>query len=96
MIDPSGGNEFEFDLNFSSEFYQRFKEKLPSIVVGFAGGLNGENVCFRVNSLKRKLGTLDFSIDAEGGLRDKLSPAYGDDLLKLTKVSSYISKVLRF
>lgn len=92
LIYPSGNNGLEFDLNFSSEFYQMLKEKLSRVVVGFVGGLNGENVYFEVNFLERKLGALDFLIDLKGRLRGKLFPTYEDGLLILIKFSGYISE----
>lgn len=34
--------------------------------------------------------TKEFCIDAEGGLRNKLTPAYGDDILSIRKVRGYL------
>lgn len=95
LIDPSGGNSLDFNEEFSCNFYKELLKKRPKLKIGFAGGLNGENVFLRMKSLEKTLGKIDFCIDAEGGLRDKLSPAYGDDLLNLNKVRSYLSGAKR-
>lgn len=98
LIDPSGGRGKEFNIDFSVNLYQELNSKLPDKIVGFAGGLKDENVEDIIKSLTKKLQTTNFSIDAEGALRDKLSKEYGDDLLNLKKVKFYLrnaSKVLK-
>ena len=58
----------------------------------------GSNVKTNCHDLINKCRDFSFSIDAEGGLRDKLSEKYGDDLLNMNKVREYIqsaSSVLR-
>jgi phosphoribosylanthranilate isomerase len=98
LIDPSGGRGLEFDINSSLVVYQELRETTPAITVGFAGGLTGANVEERVKSILSRTGSPDFCIDAECGLRDKLSDAYGDDSLNIQKVKAYLqaaSSVLR-
>lgn len=98
LIDPSGGKGREFDLEHSVEVAKELREKLPSITLGFAGGFTGENVISRVTSLKEIMGNEDFCIDAEGGLRDKITQEYGDDILNIGKVKNYLknaAEVLR-
>lgn len=90
LIDPSGGRGVEFEINKTIDLYQKLIARLPDVSVGIAGGFNGKNVLDRVLDIQEKLGTSEFSIDAEGGLRDKLSDEYGDDLLNLDKVWDYI------
>ncbi|MFA5857033.1 MAG: hypothetical protein WC867_06740 [Candidatus Pacearchaeota archaeon] len=90
LIDPSGGRGQEFDMKSSVELYFELREKIPEVQIGFAGGFNTENVNLRVNELIERIGNQNFSIDAEGGLRDKLSSEYGDDLLNLNKVKDYL------
>ncbi len=68
---------------------------MPDVTVGFAGGFNGENVEGRLRELVLALFHEDFCIDAEGGLRDKLTGAYGDDLLNRGKVRSYLQEASR-
>jgi phosphoribosylanthranilate isomerase len=92
LIDPSGGRGLDFDLEHSIEFYQELNEKTPHLTVGFAGGLTGENVKARLETLICSLDTKYFCIDAEGGLRDKLSEEYGDDLFNKDKVAEYLKE----
>lgn len=77
------------------QLYEAIAHALPHVLVGFAGGLTGDNVWSRVHSLRRALGTTNFCIDAEGGLRDKITDAYGDDLLNPEKVSHYVSNAFQ-
>lgn len=92
LLDPSGGKGREFDINSSVELYKRIKEKNPNLLIGFAGGFSGENVYNRCLELSDKLDGMRFSIDAEGGLRNRLSEKYGDDLLNLKKAKKYIQE----
>ena len=90
LIDPSGGKGAEFDIGKSLQIYEALKERLPLVTIGFAGGFTGDNVAQRTRTLIERLGTSDFCIDAEGGLRDKVTDAYGDDLFNREKVRRYI------
>ncbi len=90
LIDPSGGKGREFNVEDSLKIYQELLGE--GIMIGFAGGFTGENVGQRSQNLIQRLGTNKFSIDAEGGLRDKITDAYGDDLLNLQKVRSYLQE----
>jgi hypothetical protein len=91
LIDPSGGQGREFDLETSARLYEFIKEKCPGLTIGFAGGLSGDNVEQRVSKLRSMLRTSHFSIDAEGHLRDKRSDQYGDDDLSLQRVNSFLA-----
>ncbi len=95
LIDPSMGSGLAFNTNEAVALYGNLHEAMPQTTIGFAGGFTGENVESRVEELKAKIGTSDFSIDAESGLRDKRSQAYGDDDLNLQKVQQYIAAVGR-
>lgn len=90
LIDPSGGKGREFDIDKSVSLYSDIREICPQIIIGFAGGFTGENLRGRVNELIKKTGSNGFCIDAEGGLRDKLTDEYGDDLMNKDKVKKYI------
>lgn len=92
LIDPSGGRGLEFDLNSSLALYQELKNKTPYLI-GFAGGFTGSNVAERAQKLISETKGSDFCIDAEGGLRDKRSNAYGDDDLNMKKVREYLQSV---
>lgn len=90
LIDPSGGRGIEFDIDSSTAIYTSLASKFPGTTLGFAGGFTGNNVEERVQKLVKVTGSSDFCIDAEGGLRDKLSQDYGDDLLNANKAKNYL------
>jgi len=90
LIDPSRGRGPEFDINSSLDVYNELKERVPNLTVGFAGGFSGNNVVDRVRTTISKIQTTDFCIDAEGGLRDKITEEYGDDTLNIEKVRNYL------
>ncbi len=90
LIDPSGGRGLEFDLESSLAVYSELREQLPRLTVGFAGGFTGENVAIRLKNIIERTGDERFCIDAEGGLRDKITSEYGDDLLNIAKVKAYL------
>lgn len=90
LIDPSGGRGIPFDLESSVAIYSELREQCPDLTIGFAGGFTGENVAPRLKDLIQQIGEINFCIDAEGGLRDKITSAYGDDLLNLKKVREYL------
>lgn len=90
LIDPSGGRGVPFDLESSVAIYSELREQCPDLTIGFAGGFTGENVAPRLREIIQKIGEKDFCIDAEGGLRDKVTAAYGDDLLNIEKVRGYL------
>lgn len=89
LIDPSGGRGLPFDLESSLALYSELNE-LDNLTVGFAGGFSGENAAKRLEELIKKTGSSSFCIDAEGGLRDKITDGYGDDLLNMGKVREYL------
>ena len=98
LIDPSGGRGMPFDLESSGAIYSELREQCSDLTIGFAGGFTGENVALRIKKILERVGESDFCIDAEGGLRDKITSAYGDDLLNIEKVRGYLqstSSVLR-
>jgi phosphoribosylanthranilate isomerase len=90
LIDASGGKGEGLDIAYSADLANEIKDSNPSINIGFAGGFKGSNIKENYNDLINKCGGFAFSIDAEGGLRDKLSEKYGDDLLNINKVREYI------
>lgn len=95
LIDPSGGRGQEFDIENSCSLYAQLAERLPLSTLGFAGGFTGANVNDRIKEISKKIGTSTFCIDAEGGLRDKITNEYGDDLLNIQKVGEYIQEAAK-
>lgn len=69
LIDPSWGKGEEMNVERSVETYRRMREEGFDGVIGFAGGLSGENVEDVVGRLVEETGTTDFAIDAQGNLR---------------------------
>jgi phosphoribosylanthranilate isomerase len=90
LIDPSMGTGKEFDVNVAVETYHMLRTNCISAGIVFAGGLNGSNVSSKVRSVSKAIGTTEFSIDAEGGLRDRLGDGYGNDALNMEKVRAYL------
>lgn len=90
LIDPSGGRGLPFDLESSIAIYYELKERCSGLIVGFAGGFAGDNVVPRLENVIERVGETNFCIDAEGGLRDKVTEDYGNDLLNIKKVRAYL------
>ena len=81
LIDPSGGLGLEFDEMFAHNcLFALSRDGPESIGVGIAGGLHADNIA-RLHGL---LGAFEFSIDAEGRLRDK------DDNLNIAAAQAYL------
>lgn len=90
LLDPSGGAGKEFDMVEAVRQYRLFTNALPNAIIGFAGGFDGTNVKRRVHLLQELVGNNSFCIDAEGGLRIKVTGEYGDDLLSIDKTRAYL------
>ncbi|MGD9275981.1 MAG: hypothetical protein PVJ67_02315 [Candidatus Pacearchaeota archaeon] len=69
IMDPSGGKGDDFNLSYSSKLYSEIKDRNPRLVVCFAGGNNSSNICNRIRDIGACLGSKDFSVDAETGVR---------------------------
>ncbi|MBI4148671.1 hypothetical protein HY490_05245 [Candidatus Woesearchaeota archaeon] len=95
LIDPSGGRGKEFDVGESVNLYNQLRSMSLNLTLGFAGGFTGQNVEQRVQQIVKEVGTAEFCIDAEGGLRDKRSDVYGDDALNMEKVKEYLRAAAR-
>lgn len=90
LIDPSRGRGIEFDVGHSSELFDAIKSLPTDYSVVFAGGLSGNNVERYLCQLVDRIGSTDFSIDAESRLRNKINGFFGQDILNLDKVREYI------
>lgn len=101
LIDPSGGRGQEMDVAAGAELASKILYEVPAygtrgnlpIQVGLAGGLHGGNVGRIVGILRRLVGT-PVSIDAEGGLRDKVGEGYGNDDFNIRKAEKYFSEAI--
>lgn len=86
LIDASRGRGIEFDVDKAIKVYNAIN-KSNSALIGFAGGLSPENVRERVYSIRKKLDTRDFSIDAEGRLRT-------GKYIDIRKVEKYLKEAM--
>lgn len=69
LIDPSGGRGRVFAVNTIAPTFNRIRELYPDLPLVFAGGFDGSNVSTRLWLLYQTVGTTNFGIDAEDGLR---------------------------
>ncbi len=90
ILDSSGGRGIEFDMQAITSEYQTLKSGGVKSDIVFAGGFSGENVAEKLSGLIRATNTTSFSIDAEGGLRDKLGEGYGNDAFNAEKARTYL------
>ncbi len=90
LIDPSGGRGEEFDVSNSALLYKKLKDVGFSGAIGLAGGLSGDNVSSVIDAVIKTTGSRDFSIDAEGRLRDSFGDKPGESVLNLSKARAYV------
>lgn len=96
LIDPSRGRGEVFNLEDSARLYLDIKEKRPDYGIVIAGGLSGDNAEEVLDKIIGMIHTKDFSICAEGQLRDKVSyEHWGQDVLNIGKVRDYLRSVKR-
>jgi len=68
LIDPSGGEGKDFDLEKSCDLLVSLDDALPNTTIGVAGGFSAENVADRINNIYTKV-KRPFCVDAQGKLR---------------------------
>ena len=90
LLDPSGGRGKPFQPQDIVPYYTALYDRLSHVTVGLAGGFTGENVSQRCKEIIDLVGSKEFSIDAEGGLRDKITDGFGDDTYNSDKVEDYL------
>jgi len=91
LIDPSKGRGVDLDIDHSTLLYKEIKSLRSDYSIVFAGGLSGDNVEEVLRKVIEKIDTKDFSIDAEGKLRDKINDDFfGNDILNIDKVRKYL------
>ncbi|MBS3167331.1 hypothetical protein J4403_03950 [Candidatus Woesearchaeota archaeon] len=95
LIDPSSGIGKEFNLEESLNFYNLITNNFSHLTIGFAGGLNSTNVYSETNKILNLIKSSDFCIDAEGGLRNKVTEIYGQDFLDINQAKGYLSNALK-
>jgi len=90
ILDSSRGMGIEFNTEKVTATYNMFRAHGIRSNIIFTGGFNGENTKEKISQLKVAVGNQNFSIDAEGGLRDRVGDGYGNDILNLKKVEGYL------
>lgn len=69
LIDPSGGRGMVFEPTSVANLYKQIEESFVNLGLVFAGGFDHKNVKGRLQLLSKAVGSIDFGIDAERGLR---------------------------
>jgi len=86
LVDPSRGEGIDYTEK-AVEVFDIISEIKSDSTIGIAGGISPENVRERVSSLRKKLGTRDFCIDAQSGLRT-------GGHLDMDKVKTYLEEAM--
>jgi hypothetical protein len=90
LLDSSYGTGKEFVIDQMASTYKALRNGgYENGIVG-AGGIDGHNARRKASHLFYSTGTKDVSLDAEGGLRNKLSEGYDNDVLNLDSVNGYL------
>ncbi len=99
LIDPSGGEGIDFELERNIELMLAVGEALPEVRMGIAGGLSGENVYCRYLSVAKK--TRDFCIDTQKNVRKEYVDERASQIIDVwksristEKVEEYITHAL--
>ncbi len=99
LIDTSGGTGTPLSVQLCARVAKELLDCCPEANVGFAGGLNGKTVAKALADLHsgmRAYGQrINFSIDAEGGLRDRVGEGYGNDVYNPKKAEAYFTNAVK-
>lgn len=87
LIDSSGGRGKKIDTEYASDIYRKLTKHRVNYRVGFAGGLNPNNLEEILYNLNYSIGNY-FSFDAESGLRNEFNEL---DLKKVEEFFRYYS-----
>jgi hypothetical protein len=90
IIDPSEGKGIGLGVESAASTYRILRDEGFDRGIVFAGNFNGENVRTNIKMLEESIGSRNFSIDAESGNRDKVGKGYGNDIINMGKVGSYL------
>jgi hypothetical protein len=91
LLDNSYGQGHQLDIAIAHKAYEQIRPALPGIPVGFAGGFNQYNI-ERIIADLRIVIPESFSLDAESGVRYKMSAIPEDDLLNFSEAEAFIRK----
>lgn len=91
LIDNSLGKGKNINLYSKNihNLYLALEKTFPRKILGFAGGMNGENIEMRISRINELMGKFNYSIDSESKLRNS------EDILDFDKVNLYISNFVK-
>ncbi|MDE1869296.1 MAG: hypothetical protein KGH60_05035 [Candidatus Micrarchaeota archaeon] len=90
ILDASGGMGKMMDVKAASEAFAALCANGFDKGITFAGGLNGENVYKTMLFINQAIGTNQFSIDVEGGIRVKVGEGNNNDVLVMKSAALYL------
>lgn len=96
LIDPSGGRGRVFQINKVAPVHNRISAAYPNLPLAFAGGFDARNAQARLWLLFQTIGTTNFGIDAEGGLRIQHHDRELPSPLSTIKAYRYIQNAAEF
>jgi hypothetical protein len=89
IIDDSRGKGEKLPVDDVVGFYREIRAALPGLSIVIAGGLDGTVVREEIRQMTEMVGK-DFSVDAEGRLRDMVGEKRGEDILNYQKAEDYV------
>ena len=95
ILDYSQGKGKGIDIGKMVDLEKVLRDSGVEAGIVYSGGIHGGNVETVVKKLRDARGGCDFSIDAEGGLRDRIGDGYGNDTMNLKKVRAYLEGAVR-
>lgn len=96
LIDPSGGRGRVFQVNTIAPTSNRIRKTHPDLPLVFAGGFDGRNVRTRLWLLYQTIGTINFGIDAEDGLRVQKRDKQSFVPLSIPRARKYVQNAALF
>lgn len=96
LIDPSGGRRRIFQVNTVVPLYNQIRDAYPDLPLVFAGGFDARNAITRLWVLSQAVGTTNFSIDAEGGLRIQSKQSLTTPPISESRAHGYIHTAALF
>ncbi|GEM_PF-721078 len=96
LIDPSGGRGQAFQINRIAPIANQINKTYPDLPLVFAGGFDATNARRRLWVLFQSIGTVDFSIDAQGGLSTHHKDQRLPNRFNISKACNYIQNAALF
>lgn len=96
LVDPSAGRNIIPHVNTVAPVYNEIRDAYPDLNLTFAGGYNARNARTRLWLLFQMLGTSNFGIDAESGLRSESHQPNIDTSFNVNKARRFIRNSATF